>query len=101
MSDAKPELPAEFAALLETYVEMFGVRPTLPEARSSADVLSCATSLAPKLTTIALLADVVRSPCLWVGPLEQVIQGTCYRLFIQVRAQLAESQSMAAADRPR
>lgn len=28
-----PELPAEFAALLQTYIEMFGVRPTLPEAR--------------------------------------------------------------------
>jgi alkylhydroperoxidase/carboxymuconolactone decarboxylase family protein YurZ len=26
-------MPAEFAALLQTYVEMFGVRPTLPEAR--------------------------------------------------------------------
>jgi hypothetical protein len=31
--DEPPQLPAEFAALLQTYVEMFGVRPTLPEAR--------------------------------------------------------------------
>jgi hypothetical protein len=33
VSETKPELPAEFAALLQTYVDMFGVRPTLPEGR--------------------------------------------------------------------
>jgi alkylhydroperoxidase/carboxymuconolactone decarboxylase family protein YurZ len=33
VSEPQPELPAEFAALLQTYIEMFGVRPTLPEAR--------------------------------------------------------------------
>lgn len=33
MSESKNDLPPDLAATLETYVEMFGVRPTLPEAR--------------------------------------------------------------------
>lgn len=33
MSESKTEMPADLAATLETYIEMFGVRPTLPEAR--------------------------------------------------------------------
>jgi alkylhydroperoxidase/carboxymuconolactone decarboxylase family protein YurZ len=60
VSDAEPDLPPEFAALLQTYVEMFGVRPTLPEARFafSSDVDPEALRLTEALRAHAFYSDV-------------------------------------------
>jgi alkylhydroperoxidase/carboxymuconolactone decarboxylase family protein YurZ len=60
VSEAKPELPAEFAALLQTYVEMFGVRPTLPEGRFefSSDVNPEFLRISEKLRAHAFYSDV-------------------------------------------
>jgi alkylhydroperoxidase/carboxymuconolactone decarboxylase family protein YurZ len=60
VSESKPELPAEFAALLQTYVEMFGVRPTLPEGRFefSSDVNPEFLRISEKLRAHAFYSDV-------------------------------------------
>ena len=60
MSESKPELPAEFAALLQTYVEMFGVRPTLPEGRFefSSDINPEFLRISEKLRAHAFYSDV-------------------------------------------
>ena len=60
MSEPKPELPAEFAALLQTYVEMFGVRPTLPEGRFkfSSDVNPEFLRISEKFRAHAFYSDV-------------------------------------------
>jgi alkylhydroperoxidase/carboxymuconolactone decarboxylase family protein YurZ len=60
VSETKPELPAEFAALLQTYVDMFGVRPTLPEGRFefSSDVNPEFLRISEKLRAHAFYSDV-------------------------------------------
>ena len=60
MPAPKPELPPDLAALLESYSEMFGLRPTLPEARFafSGDVNPEFLRLSEKLRAHAFYNDV-------------------------------------------
>jgi alkylhydroperoxidase/carboxymuconolactone decarboxylase family protein YurZ len=60
VSEQKPELAPEFAAVLQTYVDMFGVRPTLPEARFafSSEIDPESLRIAEKLRAHAFYSDV-------------------------------------------
>lgn len=60
MSDSERALPAEFSALLQTYLDMFGVRPTLPEARFalSSEIDPESLRLAEKLRAHAFYSDI-------------------------------------------
>jgi alkylhydroperoxidase/carboxymuconolactone decarboxylase family protein YurZ len=61
VANADSGLPPEFADLLQTYLEMFGVRPTLPEARFafSSEIDPESLRIAEKLRAHAFYSDVL------------------------------------------